>query len=248
MIAAVVVLGIVVVATGLLKDLPEAALGAILVFVATRLFKVRDLVSILRFDGLEFALAVVTLLVVALVGIEQGVIVAIVLSLADRTRRAARPNDAVLGREPRTDHWIPRDVGRPTEQVPGVIVYLIYAPLWYGNASYVQSRVRKLLDSADHPVHALVLDADGMSDLDYTGATMLGQLANELNERGVTTVIARSSHLVHHDLKHSGLLGSLGQDHLFASVEEAIAALSLDAGSGLIARDGNRSAIAEVSR
>ena len=124
----------------------------------------------LAFDRLEFALAVVTLLAVAFVGIETGVVVAVLLSLADRTRRAARPRGVILGREPGTDHWIPRDLGRPTEQVPGVVVYLLYAPLWYGNADYVRLQVHQLLDAGSGPVHALVLDANGISDIDFTGA------------------------------------------------------------------------------
>jgi len=225
-VAAAVVLAVVLLATGLLKDLPEATLGAILVFVATRLFRVRDLRSILRFDRLEFGLAVVTLLVVSFLGIEQGILVAMLLSLADRTRRTARPRDVILGRVPGTEHWIPPDVGRPTELVPGVIVYLMYAPLWYGNAGYIRSRVRQIVASAPHPVHALVLDANAMSDIDYTGARTLGELATELRQQGVTIAIARSSHLVHHDLKHSGLLQSIGPDRLFASVEEAVNALA----------------------
>ena len=88
--AAVLVLGVAAVATGPLADLPEAMLAATLVYIATKLFRVGELRTILRYDRLEFALAAVALLAVALVGIEQGVAVAIVLSLADRTRRSAR--------------------------------------------------------------------------------------------------------------------------------------------------------------
>ncbi len=227
-VAAAVVLGVVFLATGLLRDLPQATLGAILVFVATRLFRVGDLRSILRFDRLEFGLAIITLLAVSFFGIEQGIVVAILLSLADRTRRAARPRDAILGRVPGTDHWIPPDVGRPIEYVPGVIVYLIYAPLWYGNADYVRARVRQLVDTATEPVRALVFDANGISDIDYTGARTLGELAGELGHRGIVTGIARSSHLVHHDLKSSGLLKDIGPDRLFPTVEDAVRALSRD--------------------
>jgi MFS superfamily sulfate permease-like transporter len=225
-VAAVVVLGVVLVATGLLENLPQATLGAILVFVATRLFRAGELRSILRFDRVEFASAIVALGAVAFLGIEQGIVAAMLLSLATRTRQTARPRDAVLGRVPGTDHWIPTDIGRPTEQVPGVIVYLVYAPLWYGNSDYVRLRVRQAIDAAPRPVHALVLDANAMSDIDYTGARTLGELATELTRQGVTTAIARSSHLVHHDLKRSGLLVDIGPDHLFATVEDAVEALA----------------------
>src|ERR1022692_758904 len=224
--AAVLVLGVALVATAPLADLPEAMLAATLVFIATKLFRVGELRTILRFDRLEFALATVTLLAVALIGIEQGVAVATILSLADRTRRSARPQDAVLGREPGTDHWIPADIGRPTEQIPGVLVYLVYAALWYGNADYLRLRVRHLVDAASSPVHAVIVDADGMSDIDYTGLRGWRELATEPRQRGVSIEIARASRLVHHDLKHGALLAQLGADHLFTSVQDAVNAVA----------------------
>jgi sulfate permease, SulP family len=233
--AAVLVLGVALAATAPLADLPEAMLAATLVFIASKLFRVGELRTILRFDRLEFALAAVTLLVVALVGIEQGVAVAIVLSLADRTHRAARPQDAVLGREPGTDHWISCDIGRPTEQLPGILVYLVYAPLWYGNADYFRLRLRHLVEAASSPVRAVIIDADGISDIDFTGLQALRDLTAELRQRGVSIEIARASHLVHHNLKHGALLTQLGADHLFASVQDAVNAVARRPGlSGLI--------------
>ena len=223
--AGLVVLGVVLVATAPLAHLPEATLGATLVFIATKLFRVSELRTIFRFDRVEFALTGSALLAVAFVGIEQGVALAVVLTLADRTRRSARPRDVILGREPGTDHWIPVDIGRATEQVPGVLVYLVYAPLWYGNADYFRSRVLGLVGDATDHVRAVVLDADAMSDIDYTGLQALRNLAADLKGRGVTIGIARASHLVHHDLKHGALLSELNADHLFTSVEAAVTSL-----------------------
>ena len=200
-----------------------------MVFVAARLFRAGELKSILRFDRLEFGLAVAALLAVSLFGIETGVVVALLLSLADRTRRAARPSGVILGREPGTVHWIPPDVGRPTEQVPGVLVYLVYAPLWYGNAEHVRVRILQILQSAAGAVHALVLDANGMSDIVYTGVRMLGELITELRQQNVAIAIARSSHLIHRELKRGGLLQNLGPDRLFATVEEAAGTLAAEA-------------------
>jgi MFS superfamily sulfate permease-like transporter len=225
MLAAAIVLVVVVAFTAPLANLPQATLGATLLFVASRLFRVGELRSVLRFDRTEFGLAAASLLAVALIGIEQGVLLAIILSLADRTRRSARPRDTLLGREPGTDHWIPIDIGRTTEQVRGTLVYLVYAPLWYGNADYLRLRIRHLVDTASDPVQAVILDADAMADIDYTGLTALRDLAAELKGQGVTIGIARASHLVHHNLKHGSILEQLGPDHLFASVEEGVAAL-----------------------
>lgn len=225
LIAAAAVVAVLATA-GLLKDLPQATLGAILFYVASRLFKLRELRRVLAFDRIEFAIAALTVIVVGFVGIEPGVAAAILLALAWRTRLAARPRAEVLGREPRTDHWIPRDIGRPTEEVPGVFVYLLYAPLWYGNASFVTARLRAAVAASRPPIKAVVLDADGMADIDYTGARQLGDLAVQFRQRGVRLAIARASHLVHHDLKHSGLLKAVGPGFVFPTVEDAVRALT----------------------
>jgi high affinity sulfate transporter 1 len=220
--AAGVVLCVAAWATAPLEHLPAAMLGATLVFVASRLFRVGDLIAIFRFDRVEFALSGAALLAVALIGVEQGVALAILLSLADRIRRAVRPRDTILGREPGTDHWIPTDIGRPTEQVPGILVYLVYSALWYGNADYVRLRVRDLVDASPEPVRAVIIDADAISDIDYTGLQALRALALDLKASGVAIQLARASHLVHHDLKHGALLEQLGVDHLFTSVADAV--------------------------
>ena len=68
----------------------------------------------------------------------------------------------------------------------------------------------------------VILDANAMSDIDYTGLQALRGLAAELDRRGVAIGVARASHLVHHELKHGSLLTELGRDHLFASVDEAV--------------------------
>jgi SulP family sulfate permease len=104
-------------------------------------------------------------------------------------------------------------------------VYLVYAPLWYGNADYLQARIRHLVDHANPAVHAVILDANGMSDIDYTGLQALRQLTDDLAHGGVTMEIARASHLVHHDLKHGALLDLLSADHLFVSVDDAVNAV-----------------------
>jgi sulfate permease, SulP family len=223
-VAAVVIL--LAVAAGVLKDLPEAALGAVLMFVASKLFHFGVLRSIYRFNVAEFTLAVITLAVVVLVGIEQGVVTAAILALAQRTRLAARPRDAVLGREPGTDHWVQTDAGRPTEAVPGVVVYLLYAPLWYGNAAHVADRIRQVIKAAPQPVHTLVLDGDAIPDIDYTGAEALSELLTKLEKEGIHVGIARASAIAHRDLRRSGLLDAIGLERVFTNVDDAVRALS----------------------
>jgi SulP family sulfate permease len=226
LVAAAGALLVVAFATGLLSGLPQATLGAILIFVATRLFHARDLRHIRRYDRGEYLLAWTTIAAVAFFGIETGVLVALGLSLAQRTRMAARPRDVIMGREPGTDHWVPVDTTPDIEQVPGVIVYLLLGPLWFANAEYVVERIRDLVARAPEPVHALVLDAAGVSDIDFTGAQALHGLIQQLKAQEIAIGVARAAGAVPRDLKRGQLLGDIGADHVFDNVEAAVAALS----------------------
>lgn len=213
-------------AVGVLKDLPLATLAGVLVFVATRIFHVRDLIAIARFDRFELGLAVITLLTVALIGVEQGIGVAVGLAILDRTRLSARPQLHVLGRIPGTTSWTPVSGPQHPGQVPGVLVVLFATPLWYANAVHFQNELEAALARAVGTPKAVVLDTVGMSDLDYTGAAALGEVLDDLDRRKITFAMARTGQHVRQSLARSGLLERIGEDKLFPAVDEAVAALS----------------------
>ena len=212
-------------AAGVLKDVPVAALAGVLLFVATRIFHGRDLLAIARFDPFEFALAVITLLTVALVGVEQGIGVAVGLAILDRTRLSARPQLHVLGRIPHTTSWAPISSPEKPVQVPGVLVVLFATPLWYANAVHFRDQLHGALARADGPPRAVVLDAIGMSDLDYTGSRSLRDVLDALDRKHITFAIARAGEHVRESLARSGLLERIGEDRLFPSVGEAVTAM-----------------------
>jgi MFS superfamily sulfate permease-like transporter len=204
---------------------PVATLGAILVFVATRIFHIGTLRSILRFDLFEFALAVVTLLTVALVGVEQGIGVAVGLAILDRTRLSARPSVHRLGRIPGTTSWAPVHGPEVVEEVPGVLVLLFATPLYYANVQHFRNQVSSMVRGAGS-LHAVVLDVVGMHDVDFTGTRALGRLLDELERRHVVLALARAGEHLVGNLERSDLLARIGPEHLYPSVDEAATALA----------------------
>jgi sulfate permease, SulP family len=219
---------VLVPAAGLLKDVPVATLAGVLLFVAARIFHARDLRAIARFDPFEFALAVITLLAVAFVGVEQGIGVAVALAILDRTRLSARPQLHVLGRIPQTTSWAPISSPSGPTRVPGVLVVLFATPLWYANAVHFHDQLHDALTGAIEPPRLLVLDAIGMSDLDYTGARSLREALDELDRKHIKFAMARAGEHVRDSLARSGLLQRIGEDRLFPSVGEAVTALHQD--------------------
>jgi SulP family sulfate permease len=213
-------------ALGLLANLPLATLAALLIYVATRLFHFHDLEAIRRFDALEFALALVTLLTVALVGVPQGIAVAIGLAILDRTRLSARPQLHVLGRLPGTTSWTTTAIDTELEQVPGVLVLLFASPLWYANAVRFQSEVRDAISASPTAPRAVVLDALGMTDIDYTGMQALTAVLDDLDGAHISFAIARAGAHARENLERGGVLDRIGRERLFPSVETAVRAVS----------------------
>ncbi|MEO9138029.1 MAG: SulP family inorganic anion transporter [Jatrophihabitans sp.] len=221
-LAAAAGLAALIPAAWILRDVPVATLAGVLILVAARILHLPDLVAIARFDLFELGLAVVTLVTVALVGVEQGIGVAVGLAILDRTRLSARPQLHVLGRVPDTTSWAPLSGAVPTVQVPTVLVVLFATPLWYANSTRFRTEFDAAMSRAHGKLRLVVLDAAGMSDLDYTGSRVLGQILDQLEHDQIQFVIARADEAVRTSLDRSGLLARIGAEHLYPSVDAAV--------------------------
>jgi SulP family sulfate permease len=224
--AAALVALVIIPAAGLLKDVPLATLAAVLIFVAIRIFHFHDLVAVLQFDRWEFGLALVTLLTVALIGVEQGIGVAVGLAVLDRTRLSARPHTHIMGRIPGTTSWDPLTSARHPIEIPGVLVLLHAAPLYFANAGRFRAQVDQALGHLPSRPDLLVLDVVGMHDLDFTGARALNDVLDELDRQHVAFALARAGSHLRGNLTLGGIIDRIGADHLFPSVDEAVTALS----------------------
>ncbi|HEY5383600.1 MAG TPA: SulP family inorganic anion transporter [Acidimicrobiales bacterium] len=222
--AALVILLLIPVAN-VLEDVPLATLAAVLIFVAIRLLKPADLRAIARFDLFEFGLASVTLLAVVLIGVEQGIGVAVGLAILDRIRLSARPQLHELGRLPGTTSWAPLSAEPSATELPGVLVLLFATPLWYANAAHFRDEVVAALGSKPG-TQILVLDALGMSDVDFTGSREFGHVLDVCGRAHVAFGVARTGDHLKDMLQRSGLTQRIGPSHFYPSVNEAVTALT----------------------
>ena len=133
----------------------------------------------------------ITLLTVVIIGVEQGIGVAVGLAILDRIRLSARPQLHVLGRLPGTTSWAPLSAGLPAVELPGVLVLLFATPLWYANAAHFRDEVVGALGRAPG-TRVLVLDALGMSDVDFTGSQALGNVLDSCDRAHVAFGLARA--------------------------------------------------------
>ena len=127
--------------------------------------------------------ALITAATVVIVGVEQGIIVAIVLSLILVLMHVYKPHDRVIAIAPDGTRTL-GPVDQPVQAAPGLVIYAFGAELFYANATRFTEEVMSLVEGADPPLRWFVLDAAAMGDIDYSGADTLRQIRDELDGRG----------------------------------------------------------------
>jgi sulfate permease, SulP family len=218
---AVVVALVLLFLTGPLQYLPRCVLGAIVFTIAVRLVDLRGLRDILRESPGEFRLALATAGVVVLIGVEQGILLAMVLSLLRHVRHSYRPHTAVLVED--AGQWRPTAVVPGALSGPGVVVFQFGADLFYANAGRFAEDVRSLIERAPTPVKWLVVDAGAITNVDYSAARVLRDLHEDLTRDGVVLVLAHAQSSLQADLDRHRLTDVIGTDHIFDSLREPLA-------------------------
>ena len=225
--AAAIVLALLAFGTGLLQHVPDAALGGILLFVALRIIRVRQIVTIYRQSIWEFALILATAACIIALPIQQGAAIGIILSLVHGIWSTTRAKLAIFERVPGTTIWWPASPHPQLqgERIPGVAVVGQQAPLSFLNAPGFRADVLKVVD--DEKPKLLVLEASGMVEIDFTAAQVLRDLFRGCREQGVTVALARLESVRAQDaFERFGIYEVLPKDHVFHSVEEAVRTLA----------------------
>jgi SulP family sulfate permease len=224
--AAAIVLALLAFGATLLRHVPDAALGGVLLFVALRIIRLKQMVKIYRQSLGEFLLVVATAAAIIVLPIEQGVAVGIGLSLLhgiwSTTRARLVPFEHVTG----TTIWWPASHHIGGEQSPGVAVVGLQAPLTFLNAENFSADMLNVLKAAPKP-RLLVLEASGILELDFTAAQALLDVIGECRQRQVALAIARlESTRAQEAFTRFGIYDALPKDHVFRSVDEAIKSLA----------------------
>jgi sulfate permease, SulP family len=218
------VLLVLLVLTGPLQYLPRCALAAVVFTIAVGMIDVEGLRDIRRESPDEFHLAVVTTAAVVGVGVEQGILLAIALSLFKHVRHSYRPHTMMLTPDA-AGRWIPTSATPGKETAPGLIVFRFGADLFYANETSFVDQVRALAGRAPTPLRWLIVDASAITDIDYSAARSIRELLDDLNQKGVGLVFARVSPYLRADLDRHRIVAAVGENRIFATLHEAITAV-----------------------
>lgn len=221
--AAAIVVALLLFGAALLSHVPQAALGGVLLLVAQRIFRVRDIAAVFRQSFGEFLLIVATAAAIIVLPIEQGVAIGIVLSLLHGIFTVTRARVVMFERVPGTTIWWPSNPHTPGEQVDDVLVVGFQAPLSFLNAYDFRQDCEKLIQTCAKKPRLLVIEATGIVEIDFTAARILREVIENCRAAGVDIALARlESVRAQQAVARFGIAALLGADHLTRSVEEAV--------------------------
>ena len=219
--AALIFLTLILIAP-LFQNLPQAVLGAVVIVAVYGLI---DIAALRRYYGMrraDFWLAVTALLGVIVIGILEGLVLAVLLSLVMLLHRASRPNIVVLGKVPGHE-GVYSDIGRAPENeyVPGLLILRLDAPLYFFNANVARKGILDLV-AAGKDLRAVILDIGATTDLDLASVDMLRELVDSLSENRIVIFFSHVRGPVRDRMEITGLTHYVGEDKIFLSLDFAV--------------------------
>lgn len=226
-----VVLLFVLFLTSVLKDMPKSVLAGIVFLIGVDLIDIPGLKRILARRRSEFVIAALTGVVVFAVGVEQGIVVAIIISILEIIRRQYKPKDFLVrvtkAGEPTYETAAPGH-----QSARGLVVFRYDAELFYANANRFVDDVEALVDHAPDPVRWVILDASSLDDIDYSAGVSLAGLLDYLDARGITFALARADTGLLFTLATYGLMKRIPDARVFANLIEAVEAFQTESKAG----------------
>src|SRR6516165_9857477 len=189
LVTTVVVLMVLLFLTEPLAYMPEAVLSAIVFLIGIDLIDLQGMRRILSQRRSEFWVALITVLTVLFVGVEQGILLAIGLSLIDHTRRGYAPKNVVLVPS-ETGVWLPHPWTSKLQAISGLIIYRFTHSMYYANSQRLAEEITALVNTADPPLRWFCIDASAVDDVDYTAAETIRSLYGMLKDKGIRLVVA----------------------------------------------------------
>jgi high affinity sulfate transporter 1 len=225
-VGALAIVVLLMFAPRLLRDLPHAALAAVVISSAIALFEIHDLRRLHRIQRWEFWLSLAAFAGVALLGPVPGMMIAIGIALAEFIWDGWRPHWAVLGQPEGMRGF--HDVQRypQARRLPGLLLFRWDAPLFFANAEQFRGVVLDAIVSAPAPVQWLIVAAEPVTSIDVTSVDMLTELDHTLLQAGIELGFAEMKDPVKDKLKRFGVFKQLGEHTFFNTIDEAVEAFT----------------------
>ena len=222
-VGAVAIVLMLVLAPGLLRNLPQPTLAAVVIVASLSLADIPGTVRLWHQRREDFLVAVAAFLGVVLIGVLAGIAIAVALSIVSVFRHAWWPYQAVLGRVHDLPGYHDLTAYPDAEVLPGLVLFRFDAPLFFANARTFRDQIRMLASTEPAPSW-IVVAAEPITDVDTTAADMLKDLDEDLNAVGVSLVFAEMKDPVRDKIERYALTRTINPEHFFPTIDAAVTA------------------------
>ena len=238
LLAAALVLGMLLLVPGLVQTLPMPVLAAVIILAGAALLDIAGLSRLWRVRRSDFAIAALCFLGVALVGVLEGIVVAVVVSVVEVFVRAWRPRWAILGKTAEVAGFHDLERYPDAERIPGLVILRWDAPLFFANSLVFRDTVRRAIAVTRPPPRWVVVAAEPITDIDTTAADMLVKLDEELNRAGMHLAFAELKDPVRDKLERYSIYETIDPGHFYPTVRVAVEAFLQDGADVPVAESG----------
>jgi sulfate permease, SulP family len=226
LVSASVVLLVLLYLTKPLGFLPDAVLSAIVFHIGIKLVNYKGLSDIYKKARYEFALAIITALVVIFIGVEVGILLAIILSLLMHVYYNYKPQTGIVVHD-KEDHWHIIETKPDVMIEPGLLIYWFGSDLFYANSSHFSEEINNLIDNPDTPLKWLIIDCTTIVNIDYSSAMVLLEIIHMLKKKDIQLGLVRLGGTTKEQLIHLGVYELIDQDMIFNSRKKCLSAFHL---------------------
>lgn len=209
--------------TPLFEYLPKVVLGAIIIVAVYSLIDIKTPIKLYKHRKDEFLVLLITFLSTLFLGVIEGVVTGVILSLGLLVYRTATPHIAELGRIKGTHYF--KNVDRfanSVEEFPNILIIRFDSQIYFGNQVYFKKAVNEMIENKGNNLEWLILNAEAITYIDYSASAMLKAYIIELKERNINLIIAGAIGPTRDILHSSGLYELIGKEHIFVEIEGAV--------------------------
>ena len=221
LVTAAIVILVLLFLTAPLAYVPEAVLAAVVFLIGMELIDIKGMKRIYFERKWEFWVALSTTVIVVVWNVQQGILLAIFLSLVAHTRHGYRPKNTVLGMD-KSGKLHASPVSSPEQIKPGLLIYRFSHSMYYANTAQMSAEVEFLVKNAAPPLKSFCIDFTAIDDVDFSAAETLRALQAMLQERNIRLLFAAASDDVKNELYRSGLIEQTDNDACYASISNVV--------------------------
>lgn len=220
--SAVLVLLTLLLLTPLFYYLPQAVLASIVMVAVMNLVSVSDIKRLWKINKKDFWMLLITFAATLFIGVVEGILTGIVISLGLLIYKSSKPHVAVLGRIPATPYYRNMKRFKDLEERADLLILRFDAELYFANAGFFIDFIQENCQNKGEALKALILDAGSMSGIDSSAIYMVEELSEFLNTKGIKWFWCDAKGPLRDTLEKSGLAAKIGPDNFFVSVQDAV--------------------------